>query len=162
STRWFSSEENGCAIASSGRSRAWRNLRRHPMQSSLALSRGVLFVGTHAKTARVLSFDVVGRALGTSFAFRDARVGRSAAAGLALDAAHRLWVGATPADRVRIFTLFGKEVGSLGGALADHGERPRLPGLITRPVDVEVQGSSDQGWVAVACGGEQRHAVQIF
>lgn len=132
------------------------------MQASLALARGTLFVGVHAKTARVHSFDLGGRPLGPSFSFRDAQVGRSAAAGLALDEDHRLWVADTPADRVRIFSLFGREVGGIGAPGVPGAESAILPGLVFRPTDVEVQGNRDQGWVAIACGGEQRHAVQIF
>ncbi len=133
------------------------------MQSSLALSRGTLFVGVHAKTAHVHSFDLGGRALGTSFSFRDARAGRSAVAGLALDDDRSLWIADTPAGRVRQFSLFGREVGGLGAA-SEHAPEsaPLLPGLVSRPVDVEVQGNRDQGWLAIACGGEQRHAVQLF
>jgi sugar lactone lactonase YvrE len=132
------------------------------MHGSLALARGTLFVGTSAKTAEVRAFDLGGRPLGPAFSFRDARVGRSAAAGLALDDDRSLWVADTPADRVRRFTLFGREVGGLGASAAEPAAERVLPGLIVRPVDVEVQGDGDHGWLAVACAGEQRHAVQLF
>jgi hypothetical protein len=136
------------------------------MQGSLALSRGTLFVGVHAKTAHVHSFDLGGRPLGASFSFRDARAGRSAVAGLALDDDRSLWVADTPADRVRRFSLFGREVGGLGAprepAASTASGAPVLPGLVSRPVDVEVQGNRDQGWIAVACAGEHCHAVQLF
>ncbi|NOT29664.1 MAG: hypothetical protein HOP15_04350 [Planctomycetes bacterium] len=133
------------------------------MQASLALSRGTLFVGVHAKTAHVHSFDLGGRPLGTSFSFRDAGAGRSAVAGLALDDDRTLWIADTPAGRVRQFSLFGREVGGLG-APSERGVEvaPLLPGLVVRPVDVEVQGNRDQGWLAIACAGEHRHAVQLF
>lgn len=129
------------------------------MQASLALARGVLFVGTHEKTARVRSFDLGGRALGPGFEFRDARAGRSAAAGLAVDEDHTLLVADTPAGRVRRFSLFGRELSGIGapGVLA-----PRLPGLVTHPVDVETRGHRDEGWIAIASGGEQRHGLQLF
>jgi hypothetical protein len=129
------------------------------VQASLALVRGVLFVGTHAKTARVRSFDLGGRALGPGFTFRDARAGRSAAAGLAVDDDHTLLVADTPADRVRRFSLFGRELGGLG---APADSEALLPGLVTRPVDVEVRGHRDEGWIAIASGGERRHALQLF
>lgn len=134
------------------------------MQGSLALSRGTLFVGVHAKTAHVHSFDLGGRSLGPSFSFRDERSGRSAVAGLALDDDRTLWIADTPADRVRQFSLFGREIGGLGAPLAGAGASatPVLPGLVARPVDVEVQGNRERGWVAIACAGEHRHAVQLF
>lgn len=133
------------------------------MHGSLALSRGTLFVGVHAKTAHVHSFDLGGRSLGPSFSFRDAQRGRSAVGGLAVDDDRTLWVADTPADRVRQFSLFGSEIGGLGAPLEHAASTaPVLPGLVTKPVDVEVQGNRERGWVAIACGGEQRHAVQLF
>lgn len=132
------------------------------MQASLALSRGTLFVGAHAKTAHVHSFDLGGRPLGCSFSFRDPAAGRSAVAGLALDDDRTLWIADTPADRVRQFSLFGREIGGLGSHRPDAAEAPLLPGLITHPVDVEVQGNRERGWIAIASAGEQRHAVQLF
>ncbi|MSR62308.1 MAG: hypothetical protein EXS08_07680 [Planctomycetes bacterium] len=131
------------------------------MQGSLALSRGTLFVGTHAKTARVQAFDLGGRALAPGFTFRDARRGRSSVSGLAVDEDRGLWIADSPADRVRLFTVFGREVGGLGETDASAGV-PLLPGLISDPVDVAVQGHRDQGRIAIACGGERRHAVQLF
>jgi len=131
------------------------------MQGSLALSRGTLFVGTHAKTARVQTFDLGGRALAPGFTFRDARRGRSSVAGLAVDEDRGLWIADTPADRVRLFSVFGREVGGLGEA-DEHGAVPLLPGLISNPVDVAVQGNHDHGRIAIACGGERRHTVQLF
>jgi len=131
------------------------------MQGSLALSRGTLFVGTHAKTARVQAFDLGGRALAPGFTFRDARRGRSAVSGLAVDEDRGLWIADTPANRVRLFSVFGREVGGLGEADGPAGA-PLLPGLISAPVDVAVQGNREQGRIAIACGGERRHAVQLF
>ena len=130
------------------------------MQGSLALARGTLFVGLQEKTARVRAYDRGGRALPTSFSFRDARTGRSAVAGLAVDEDRALWIADTPADRVRVFTLFGREVGGIGAPAEERA--PVLPGLVSRPVDVDVQGHRDQGQIAIACGGERRHAVQLF
>lgn len=131
------------------------------MQGSLALGGGTLFVGAQAKTVRVRAFDLGGRALGTGFTFRDAQAGRSAAAGMALDADRCLLVADTPADRVRRFSVFGVEVGGLG-APQGTDEAPVLPGLLRRPVDVAVQGNRQEGLVVIACAGVQRHAVQRF
>lgn len=133
------------------------------MQGCLALARGLLLVGDHAKTARVRVFDLGGRELDLSFSFRDRAVGRSVVAGLSVDDDRSILAADTPADRVRRFSFFGREVGGIGGAVTD-GPRPEhvLPGLVAQPVDVEVRGDRDQGWVAIACGGARRHALQLF
>jgi hypothetical protein len=78
-----------------------------------------------------------------------------------VDEDRTILVADTPAERVRRFSFFGREVGGIGGASAEARE-PILPGLVSRPVDVEVQGNRERGWIAIACAGEQRHAVQIF
>ncbi len=132
------------------------------MHGSLALARGLLLVGEHAKTARVRVFDLGGRELDLGFSFRDPHAGRSAVAGLAVDGDRAIFVADTPADRVRRFSFFGREVGGIGRAAGDAQAAPVLPGLVTQPVDVEVRGDRDQGWIAIACGGERRHAVQLF
>src|SRR5262245_56425384 len=133
------------------------------MQGSLALSRGVLLVGDQAKTARVRGFDLGGRELALAFSFRDPVCGRSAAAGIAVDEDRTILIADAPADRVRRFSFFGREVGGIGGAVKEQPSGdPVLPGLVTRPVDVEVRGNREEGWVAVACAGERLHALQLF
>ncbi len=133
------------------------------MQGSLALSRGLLLVGEHAKTARVRVFDLGGRELELGFSYRDALVGRSMAAGLSVDEDRTILAADTPADRVRRFSFFGREVGGIGAGGTDGSRaEPVLPGLVTQPVDVEARGDRDEGWVAIACGGERRHALQLF
>lgn len=123
---------------------------------SLALARATLFVGTQAKTAHVRAFDLGGRELALGFSFRDPVVGRSAVSGLAVDRDHTLWIADLPADRVRRFSVFGRELGGLGpGGL---GREAVLPGALHRPVDVEVV----EGECLVACAGEGLHAVQRF
>jgi hypothetical protein len=133
------------------------------MHGSLALARGVLFVGTQAKTAHVRTYDLGGRPLATSFSFRDASAGRSAVSGLSVDADRSVWVADEPASRVRVFSVFGRETRCLGdGAATEEGPPAVLPGLIERPVDVVAHGGRDDGWVAIACGGERLHAVQVL
>lgn len=122
---------------------------------SLALARATLFVGTQAKTAHVRAFDLGGRELALGFSFRDAAAGRSAVAGLAVDRDHTLWVADLPADRLRRFSVFGREIGGLG-PLA--GGPVLLPGSLRRPQDVEAHGDD----LVVACAGESLHAVQRF
>lgn len=131
------------------------------MHGSLAFRAGVLYVGRHAKTAWVRAYDLDGRALGTSFSFRDADSGRSSVAGLAVDLDHRLWIADGAARRVRVFTLFGREVacaGDLGAAASEEDARGRL-GV---PVDLALDGEDDALVVAVASRGERRHALQLF
>jgi len=136
------------------------------MQGSLALHRGVLYVGRYAKTATVKAYDLDGRELAEGFSFRDPRVGRSAASGLAVDDERRVWVADTPASRVRTFTVFGREVGGLGPALEQPLTDDLLaldrPGLVRAPVDVVARGDADGLRLVVACGGVRRHAVQVF
>ncbi len=135
------------------------------MQASLCLHRGILYVGRHEKTAYVETYDLDGRPLGSSFSFRDPRLGRSAAAGLAVDDDRNVWVADTPISRVRRFTLFGQEIGGLGLGLdepIDPHDSVDVVACVRRPVDVDVVGDSDGLVLAVALGGVRRHAVQLF
>ena len=49
------------------------------MQGSLALHRGVLYVGRHEKTAHVSTWDLDGTSRGAGFSFRDPALGRASA-----------------------------------------------------------------------------------
>ena len=62
------------------------------MNGALTLHRSVLWVGRHAKTAMIASYDLDGTPLESHFHFRDEEAGRSSVAGLAVDADHRVWV----------------------------------------------------------------------
>lgn len=136
------------------------------MQGSLALHRGVLYVGRHAKTATVQAFDLDGHELSEGFSFRDARIGRSVAAGLSVDDERRVWVADTPSSRVRTFTVFGREIGGLGASveepLTDAVAGLDRAGTVREPVDVVARGDADGLRLLVACGGVRRHAVQLF
>lgn len=129
------------------------------MHGSLALHRGVVYVGRCAKTAWVATYDLDGHRLEGGFAFRDAVSGRSSAAGLAVDADRRVWVADAAAGRVRAFTLFGRALVDV--ADPDEGEDDRH-GALGRPVDVDVQGSDEDLRVAVASAGRRRHALHVF
>ncbi len=120
------------------------------MHGSLALRYGVLYVGRHAKTARVGAFDLDGHRLGREFTFRDEAAGRSAAAGLAVDDDRRIWIADTPANRVRCFNLFGREIGGVEG------------GGARGPVGVAAVGGSDGLRLYVAARGRVGHAVRVF
>ncbi|MEM7310709.1 MAG: hypothetical protein AAF682_28810 [Planctomycetota bacterium] len=134
------------------------------MHGALALHRGTLFVGRWEKTAHVRAFDLDGAPLEAGFSFRDPELQRSVAAGLAVDDDRHLWVADTPAQRVRLFTLFGREIGGLGVGGEDLAPEliPDRAGEVRRPVDVAVEGDSDAVKIVVASGGERRHAVQVF
>ncbi len=131
------------------------------MHGSLALKNGVLYVGNHAKTARVDVFDLDGHSLEGGFLFRDERSGQSAATSLAVDDDHRVWVADDLAGRVRAFTLFGRPVADVGD---DDLEEPRAGGdrrgTLGRPRGLAVRGSDDDLLVAIASGGRRRHALQ--
>lgn len=137
------------------------------MHGSLALDRGLLFVGSHAKTARIAAYDFDGRRVLAGFRFRDARAKRSTASGLAIDAGRHLWVADAAAHRVRRFTVFGREVGGIGAALDQPlpTAHPDVAGRVHAPLAVALQccmGALPGGWLAIACAGERRHAVQVF
>jgi len=121
------------------------------------LKKGVLYVGRHAKTATISSFDLDGHPLETQFSFRDYEGGRSSAAGLAIDDDYRIWVADAAAGKVRAFTLFGVEVVTLG-----DGNESDVAGLLGQPVAVQVQGSDADRWLTIGSGGRRRHAVQQF
>lgn len=129
------------------------------MQGALAHRNGILYVGRHAKTASVRCYDLDGHPLEGGFDFRDAGSGRSSVSGLAVDEDHRVWVADEPAGRVRLFTLFGRELLSLGGG---PDEREDRTGGLGRPVDVAVRGIDDELELLVASGGTRRHALQVF
>lgn len=136
------------------------------MYGSIDLQRGTLFVGGQDRRARLAAFDLDGRVLSPGFAFADARLGRSVAAGLAVDSEYRLWVADTTAHRVRCFTVFGQEVGGLGVPLDADLERldPTVDvrGELRRPVDVLTREVDGVLFLVVASAGVRRHAVQIF
>ena len=132
------------------------------MHGGLALARGLLHVGLSAKTAEVRVFDLEGRLLRAPVRFKDERSGRSAIGGLALDGDLRLWVVDAAAGRLRTFSAFGRPAGGLDLGVPAEERSPVLLGRVWRPRDVEVQGTSEAGWLALAGDGEQRHAVQLF
>ncbi|MCZ6598652.1 MAG: hypothetical protein O7B99_13520 [Planctomycetota bacterium] len=135
------------------------------MQGSLALHRGVLYVGRHEKTAHVSTWDLDGMSRGASFSFRDPALGRASAMGIAVDDDRRVWLADTAASYVRCFTLFGTETARLGTGPEDDLPPDLLPdvaGVVRQPIDVAVEGDSDAARLVVASGGVRRHAVQVF
>ncbi len=127
------------------------------ISGSLCLAGGILYVGRHAKTATVSSYDLDGRHLQEHVRFRDPGVGRSSASGLAVDAHHRIWVADSAASRLRCFTLFGREIAVAGGESTDSADRA---GSLGTPVDVLAVEREADLELCVASGGDRRHAVQ--
>lgn len=128
------------------------------MHGALAHRNGILYVGRHAKTAGVRCYDLDGHALDGGFDFRDGS-GRSSVSGLAVDEDHRVWVADEPAGRVRLFTLFGRELLTVGGGPEEREDRV---GSLGRPVDVAVCGIDDELELVVGSAGTRRHALQVF
>jgi len=129
------------------------------MQGSLCLKNGVLYVGRHAKTASVASYDLDGHALETRFTFRDEGTGRSSASGLSVDDDHRIWVADAASARLRGFTLFGREVAGVGAEPGAHADRR---GSLGTPVGVVARGADDSLEILVASAGRRRHALQVL
>ena len=131
------------------------------MQGCLSFRNGVLYVGRHARTAHVRPYDLDGAPLGPGFRFAgptDDPTRPTFVGGLDVDGEHQVWVADGGCDRVRVFNLFGTEVGGLS---ADSGT-DRAGGL-ARVVDLCVREDDERGSeVLVACGGRRRHAVQVF
>jgi len=130
------------------------------MYGSLALHQGVVWVGREARTASVRPYDLDGRPLGAGFRYRDERSERSSAAGLSVDDDFRVWAADTPADRVRAFNAFGREVASLGGEQLLGGQEQRA--RMRRPVAVHAAGAEQHFELYVALAGENLHGVLCF
>ena len=129
------------------------------MHGSLCHHSGVLYVGRHRKDAWITAYDLDGRALGAPFRFRDEHAQRSAAAGLSMDGDHRLWVADTAAGKLRAFTLFGKEVATVGD---EPEQRSDEAGHMGTPVDVVARGAEEELEIWVASGGVRRHALHVL
>ena len=133
------------------------------MQGCLALRGGVLYVGRHEKTAHVRPYDLDGRPLSQGFSFRGPAGAPASIGGLDVDEDHHVWVGDRMAERVRGFTLFGRESSSFGGLPEGAGE-PRgalsqLVDLALLPAEAHREGEAA---LLVARAGWRRHAVQLF
>lgn len=131
------------------------------MNGALTLHRSVLWVGRHAKTAMIASYDLDGTPLESHFHFRDEEAGRSSVAGLAVDADHRVWVADQAAGKLRAFTPFGVEVACVGAGAGTGGERGEdRRGELGQPSDVLARGEDDDLVLCVSSAGRRRHALQ--
>lgn len=144
-------------------------------QGSLCLDGGVLYVGSHEKTAHVRLFDLDGRELPGGFSFRDPERARSTVSSLVVDADRRVWLADTPAHRVRAFNLFGVEVEAVAADPADLARRSSpaserepgdAPGVPAAPTALalwpEFGGDPERVGLVVGSAGRRRHACQVF
>jgi hypothetical protein len=129
------------------------------MQGALCLSNGVLYVARHELTAHVRAYDLDGRPLGQGFSFRGPGREPATASGLDIDADHTLWIADRVSQRVRSFSLFGRESSSFP---APGLARSDAPGSVRDPCDVCVLPGDDEARLLVTCGGTRRHALQVF
>jgi hypothetical protein len=130
------------------------------MHGSLSLRHGVLYVGRHVETAHVRPYDLDGLPLGPGFSFRGQRGGPARVAGIDADGDHRLWIADPLAPGVRIFNLFGREVGGFpsGTSRAAGGGQGQLADL----VDLCLLDTPEEDLLLTLQGGERRHAAQVF
>lgn len=117
---------------------------------------GVLFVGSHARTARLATYDLDGHRLVGGFPFRDSERDRSSVEGVAVDEDRRLWVADGEGLCLRTFSVFGREL-----ARVPAGQEDRR-GLIGRPTGVATCGVDDELLVGVTSAGTRRHGVLIM
>jgi hypothetical protein len=133
------------------------------MQGALALANGVLYVGRHEKTAHVRPYDLDGRPLSAGFSFRGPGGEPCALAGLAVDEDRHVWVGDRLAERIRGFTLFGREFAAFAGIPEGSGDPRGALGGVTDLALVRPAGEEEaEPLLLVARGGWRRHAVQLF
>lgn len=130
------------------------------MLGCVALRGGVLYVARHEQTGHVRPYDLDGRPLSEGISFRGPHGEPCTLAGLDVDADHHVWVADASSNRVRAFSLFGREVGSFAGA-ADTREDAR--GALRALSDLALlPGEPEELELLVASGGWRRHAVQVF
>ncbi len=129
------------------------------MHGSLALSNGVLYVGTEARTAEVRAFDLDGRELALVARFRGEDGAAASASGIAVDDDHRLWVADEVGERLLAFNLFGKQLAGVDETALAHRGRP---GELGAPVAVATVGADADQRLYVASKGMRRHAVRVL
>lgn len=151
------------------------------MHGSVCIRQGIVYVGNHARSASVRTYDLDGHRLESGFAFGPSRAESgeeeraapgASATGLAVDDDHRVWVADPVGGRVRAFTLFGAELDGLPtdvlpGESASSpvtGERQAesyVPSGVTHgPVDVAAFGVEQDQVLLVGVRGGGRHAVR--
>ena len=129
------------------------------MHGSLCLKNGILYVGRHVVTAHVQPYDLDGHPLGPGFAFRGDGGRVASASGIDLDDDHRLWIADGAGERLRSFSLFGREQ----PAFTDPSARSmREPGRFDAIVDVATIGVESDLELLIVRGGKKRHALELI
>jgi hypothetical protein len=118
-----------------------------------------LYVARHEAAAHVRPYDLDGAPLSAGFALRSLDGKNSTIAALDVDPDHQVWVADAAHERVRRFTLFGREVA--GFASAQEASRDAR-GSLAQLVDLEVSDRGKSLECVIACGGWRRHAVQLL
>jgi hypothetical protein len=155
------------------------------MHGSLCLKNGILYVGRHASTAHVQPYDLDGHRIGDGFSFRG-EDGRSAAVtGIDIDDDHRLWIADGAGERLRTFSLFGRELPAIEvprlerrelrgaeGSIDESGDSERVggptdrskrsPGRFEGLVDVAASGIEADLELLIVRGGRRRHALELL
>lgn len=130
------------------------------MFGCLAVHHNLLFIGSSEGSGRVLVIDAETGEERHQFMFAGEATGKADAAGLAVDADSRVFVADTRNRTVRIFSVFGSEVGRLDAQNAEAGERSDRRGSLGRPHDLALD---DEGRLFVCSGLADRvHSVQCF
>ncbi len=132
------------------------------MQGALCLRHGILYVGRHERTAHVRPYDLDGGPLGAGFSLRGPDGEACALGGFDVDQGHRVWLADRLAARVRVFTLFGREVAGFAGAQA-RGEDQR--GCLSQLSDLTILSDPEAQQdprLLVARSCPSQHAVQLL
>lgn len=119
------------------------------MHGSVCIRNGIVYVGNHARTATVRTFDLDGHRLESGFSFGAAAHGAlgASATGLTVDDDHRVWVADPVGGCVRAFSLFGVEHAGLSVAGA---------------IDVAAAGVEDDQVLLVGSQRDGRRAVRLW
>jgi hypothetical protein len=127
------------------------------MHGSLCLKNGILYVGRHVSTAHVQPYDLDGHRLGGGFSFRGEADRGAAASGIDIDEDHRVWIADGAGERVRTFSLFGRELPDLEDR-AGAGSRNRFEGI----VDIAASGVEADLELLITRRGRRRHALELL
>ena len=130
------------------------------MFGCLAVHHRLLFIGSSEGCGRVLVVDSETGEEGHQFVFGAKESGKADAAGLAVDADSRVYVADTRNRAVRIFSVFGSEVGRLSALPSMSARGSDRRGSLGRPHDLALD---DDGRIYVCSGLADRvHSVQCF
>ena len=127
------------------------------MRGSLCLKNGILYVGRHVVTAEIRPYDLDGHPLGPGFSFTGGRGRTASASGIDIDDDHRLWVADAAGERLRVFSVFGRELPAIDDPTARSRE---AAGRFESIVDVAAVGLESELELVIARGGRRPRALQ--